>query len=449
MNKKINFWELVLMNISAIYAIRWLPKSTALSFGLGLGAVPVWIIAAFIFFLPTALIFTQLAIDYSNTGGFYEWIGLAYGKKYGFLVCWLYWLSMVFYFASYLTFLVINLFFAIGKSELTQNKFYIAIISVLIFWLISLIATKGITFGKFFASIGALGSSIPTVIILSLAFFGVLTHRHIIPTDYKFKNFMPKLNFDSFVAISSIMFALSGSETTANFVNQIENPKKNFRRASIISAIIISCLYSLGAFSLTLILNPKDITASRGLLDCVFAIFDSLKINHWFARLIALGISLAAFGAILLYASSSVKMLFASTEKKILPDYFTRLNKHGVAQNALIFQAVFIMLIIIFTNLFPGVDEIYNILVTMTSLTGMLPYVLLYLSFIKLYKRKNKILVFMSYITLLIVLLGIILSTAPVMKNLHENILYELEIIGGPVLFILAGLLIWRRHEKI
>ena len=42
--KSITFWELVLMNVSALYGIRWIAKSTSDSFGLGLGAIPMWII---------------------------------------------------------------------------------------------------------------------------------------------------------------------------------------------------------------------------------------------------------------------------------------------------------------------------------------------------------------------------------------------------------------------
>ena len=41
-SKKIGLWDLVFMNISALFGIRWIAKSTASSFGLGLGAIPSW-----------------------------------------------------------------------------------------------------------------------------------------------------------------------------------------------------------------------------------------------------------------------------------------------------------------------------------------------------------------------------------------------------------------------
>ena len=53
--KKIKFGELVLMNVSAIYGIRWIAKSTADSFGLGLAGIPSWVIFMFLCFVPQAL----------------------------------------------------------------------------------------------------------------------------------------------------------------------------------------------------------------------------------------------------------------------------------------------------------------------------------------------------------------------------------------------------------
>ncbi|HGS9000980.1 TPA: amino acid permease, partial [Clostridioides difficile] len=48
--KKIGLWSLVFMNVSALYGIRWIAKSTASSFGLGLGAIPMWLLFSFIYF---------------------------------------------------------------------------------------------------------------------------------------------------------------------------------------------------------------------------------------------------------------------------------------------------------------------------------------------------------------------------------------------------------------
>ena len=85
-DKRITFGELVFMNISALYGIRWIAKSTSDSFGLGLGAIPTWVIFMFIFFVPQALMCAELASAYPSDGGMGEGVKIAYGTKYGFMV---------------------------------------------------------------------------------------------------------------------------------------------------------------------------------------------------------------------------------------------------------------------------------------------------------------------------------------------------------------------------
>lgn len=79
--KSITFWELVLMNVSALYGIRWIAKSTSDSFGLGLGAIPMWIIFMLIFFVPQALMCAELATAYPTDGGLNDWVKIAFGTK--------------------------------------------------------------------------------------------------------------------------------------------------------------------------------------------------------------------------------------------------------------------------------------------------------------------------------------------------------------------------------
>ena len=87
--KKIKFGELVLMSVSAIYGIRWIAKSTADSFGLGLAGIPSWVIFMFLCFVPQALMCAELAVAYTSDGSLGEWVKIAFGTKYGFLISWL------------------------------------------------------------------------------------------------------------------------------------------------------------------------------------------------------------------------------------------------------------------------------------------------------------------------------------------------------------------------
>ena len=49
---------------------------------------------------------------------------------------------------------------------------------------------------------------------------------------------------------------------------------------------------------------------------------------------------------------------------------------------------------------------------------------------------------------LTVTIIGLVLTASPVMNTFAENVIYEIEMIGGGILIIISGLLMWRRREK-
>lgn len=423
--KKIKFGELVLMNVSAIYGIRWIAKSTADSFGLGLAGIPSWVIFMFLCFVPQALMCAELAAAYTSDGSLGEWVKIAFGTKYGFLISWLNWTAKLFWFASFLTFLAINLSYMLGNPDLANSKMFVLILSLVVIWVLSFFSMKGMSFGKFFTNVGSLGSTIPTILMIGMAFLAVVVLKKApSASTYTVASMTPKLNGNSLVAISGIIFAYTGAEISATYVTEIENPKKNFPKAIITAATLICILYVLGSVAITSILPTSEIQASTGILDCLTRACELLGIPHIFVQIVAAGITLSVIGALILYIGFPIKIL------------------------SVLLAAV---------ALLPGVDTIYNVLVTMTALTSLFPYVLLYLAYIKIKKQKKEeeglyvmtksrsLGVAIGWIELVVCVASIAASAFPVMGNMHDNIVYEIEMIGGGLLVLLSGLYLWKR----
>ena len=438
-SKKIGLWDLVFMNISALFGIRWIAKSTASSFGLGLGAIPSWVVFAFIFFVPCALICAELASTYPRDGGLFEWVKEAYGEKFGFMVSWLNWTSKIFWYTSFLTFLTINVSFAINMPELAENKTFVLILSIVGFWALSLASTRGMSFGKIFTNLGALGSTVPAILLILMAFGAALFVGRPSASVYTVETMTPVMNWDSLSAISSIMFAFAGSELTANFVAGI---------------------YMLGSIAITMILPSDQITASQGILVSLATISAYFGMGTWFIQVVALGITFSMLGAIILYIASPIKMLFGSVKTGIFPESLTRTNSHNIPERAVYLQAVLVTVIILALQFIPSVDAIYNVLVTMTALTALFPYVLLFMSYIRLRKTRpnedrpfevsnnNGTAVTVASVVLGVTILGIICSAAPVMPTFEDNLIYEAEMIFGAVVVIGVGLGLWNRFVK-
>ena len=192
--KKISFRELVLMNVSALYGIRWIARSTSDSFGLGLGAIPMWVIFMLVFFIPQALMCAELASAYPTDGGLNDWIKIAFGTKYGFLVSWMHWTALIFWYASFLTFLAINFSYMIGRPELADNKAFVLIMSLVVIWGLSFVSMRGMQLGKYFTSVGALGSLIPTVFLIGMAILAIVVLK-VAPSasEYTVATMTPKM----------------------------------------------------------------------------------------------------------------------------------------------------------------------------------------------------------------------------------------------------------------
>ena len=256
------------------------------------------------------------------------------------------------------------------------------------------------------------------------------------------------------------MFAFAGSELTANFVTEMENPKRDFPRAIFIAAAVVAGIYMLGSIAITMILPSDQITASQGILVSLATISAYFGMGTWFIQVVALGITFSMLGAIILYIASPIKMLFGSVKAGIFPESLTRTNSHNIPERAVYLQAVLVTVIILALQFIPSVDAIYNVLVTMTALTALFPYVLLFMSYIRLRKTRpnedrpfemsnnNGTAVTVASMVLGVTILGIICSAAPVMPTFEDNLIYEAEMIFGAVVVIGVGLGLWNPFVK-
>ena len=83
--KPLGVFSLAMMNVIAVDSLRSLP--IAAQFGYAL--IFFYLIAALLFFIPTALVTAELATSWPSTGGAYIWIRTAFGVRWGWFAIWL------------------------------------------------------------------------------------------------------------------------------------------------------------------------------------------------------------------------------------------------------------------------------------------------------------------------------------------------------------------------
>ena len=123
MSKKIiSIFTLVMINLAAIGSIRNWPTIAET----GLSSIFFYLLAALIFFLPTALVSAELATGWPKIGGIFIWVREAFGQRLGFLAIWLLWIENVIWYPTILSFIAATLAYIIDPAW-GSNKTYIVL----------------------------------------------------------------------------------------------------------------------------------------------------------------------------------------------------------------------------------------------------------------------------------------------------------------------------------
>jgi glutamate:GABA antiporter len=455
MKKVMGLWDIVFINITAIVAIRWLGFTAAF----GAASIVLWIIAILMFFIPLGLISAELATTWPNQGGAYVWVSEAFGKRTGFIVSWFYWVNNFFYYPAVLTFIA-TLTMLFIDQKLMNSKIFICCFIIGLLWLSTLINIRGMRSFKLFSDLaGILGVLLPLAILIILSFSLVWLYKIPSATDYSWSNLLPNLNSKSNLAsLAVLMFSMAGIELTPTMAEETKNPKKTFSRATFVSAIFIGCLYIASTVAITLILAPGKIQAVSGVADTLTVLGEKLHLPY-LPIIVGGMIILGSLGSVGIWIIAPIKMLLESCKNGILPKWLTRTNKNNMPVKALLIQATAVTMIILCTALLPSLEAFFSTLVLMATMMQFIPYVFIFLAFIKLRKKYPKIIrpyqvpgktitaYFITIIGLISVSLAITLPLLIPPDSLHTTLhifFYRIGLVATPIIFAIVGYALYK-----
>ena len=143
----IGLWGLVFLNVTAIVSLNNLPSEA----DYGLSAVFHYLFAAIFFLIPVALVAAELATGWPEKGGVFRWVGEAFKGRLGFMAMFLAWVEVCVFLPTALTFGAVALANIdpdhTRAMTLANNKFFILIVVLAVYWgalLIALLGSQGI-----------------------------------------------------------------------------------------------------------------------------------------------------------------------------------------------------------------------------------------------------------------------------------------------------------------
>jgi len=342
------------------------------------------------FFIPSALVSAELAtVKDWGSGGVYKWCGLALGKRWGFFAAFCQWFQVTIAFIAMLYFMVGSLSHVVDISFITSNAYLKFIFVISIFWLITLLSLKGPTIANKIANIGtSFGLILPVIALIVLTALYVFD-GHTINIAFTWRTFFPKsLNVADLSIFVTFLFAYVGIEVSANNVNKLDNPKKNYPLALLL-IIIAAFLFSvLASLSIAVIIPEKEINMSEGFLQAFGAIFKIYN-AEWLVSVTGVSLIIGVVAKVISWISGPSEGMVEAAKAKILPDYFSKMDKNGTPYVFILAQALLVtiwayVLIILVDD---GTDLPYLLAMNLSSIIYLAMYTVLFLSYFLLKVR--------------------------------------------------------------
>jgi amino acid transporter len=419
----------VLFNIAAVVGIRWLAAAAQA----GPGSITLWLLAAVLFFVPSALAVSTLSARFPEQGGIYVWTRRGFGDWHGFLCGWCYWLSNLFYFPNLLLAGVSMAGFAFGLAE---NKLYILGVSLAILWATLAANLVGLAVGRWVNNAGAAATYLAGGLIIAAgcaAFVrgGSATPLHLAP-DWS----LGKLNF-----WSQIAFAFGGLELGAVMGGEIRNPARTLPRAAWISGVAIAAFYILGTMSMLALLPPGRISIMNGLVEAGRAAGGRGGVE-WLGWVMIALILAAVAGQLGAWMGGSARLPFVIGLDHELPPAFARLHSRwGTPWISILAQGATCTVFLLALQAGASLRTAYQLLVDMTVITYFIPFLYLFAAAWKNSRRWS------AASGLAVTALSIGLSLIPP-EGSGPLWLFELKLAGGCAVLVGAARMVFNAAKR-
>ncbi len=379
-NKRVlSVFILAMLNVSIMASLRNLP----LVAHFGLEAIAYFLIVAFLFLIPCALISAELATGWPKSGGVYVWVKEALGERLGFLAIFMQWVHNVAWYPVIMTFVATTLAYVINPA-LASNKFYVISVVLVGYWGMTLLNYLGIKTSSLFSTIGVIaGTIVPGILIIALGFAWVAGgNQSQIP--FSWSALVPSITgINSLVFLSGLFLAFGGLEVSAGYASDVQEPQKNFPRSIILASLIVFVIFMLGSLSIALVIPKDEISLVSGLMDSFEHFFKRYSLNG-ILPLLAILLIIGAIAEVNSWIIGPIKGLHATAIAGNMPPYFQKVNKKGTPVNLLFFQALIVTASSFIILHMPTVSASFWILTALSAQSYLVMYVLMFISAIKL-----------------------------------------------------------------
>ena len=448
--KELGLTDLVFTQILFIVGLPWVGVAAKQ----GPSHVVLWLLAALLFYVPSAFVVIYLNRTMPLEGGVYQWAKLGFNDLIGFLVGWNLWLFAILNTSEIgLQMTQFIVYIAGPESQgLTENRLFIGAANLIVIGALIVITIIGLGVGKWVHKAGGalMVITFATIVLLPILnwFNGTLT------TAYRPITFeLPVMSVMTFNLLGKMGFgAFGGFEYVAIHAGEARDPVRTIGRSVAIAAPIIALMFILGTSSVLMLVPQEQI-------DLIAPVPQVLRIGFG-----PLG-GVAAIGVLTVIALAGIRLAQSSFSfggitrlpmvagwDNLMPAWFTKLHaKYRTPVNSILFVGAVTFFMSILGLIGVGKQEAFQLLWNASGLFYSLTYVAMFaIPIFGLRRAKEKPsawLKLLSWSGLLMTLLYIALSVVPII-NVNSPLAFGAKIGGLIIAANLIGLVIFILPRK-
>ncbi|ATD55754.1 amino acid permease [Clostridium chauvoei] len=465
---------LMLMTFTAVFSFGNIIDS---SVNVGLATIPSYIFGTIFYFFPFALMIGEFAsANGDSESGITSWIKTSLGAKWAFLGSWAYFFVNLFFFTSLLPkTLIYGSYALVGRNVFDGKTVLISIISIILFWGVTIISTKGVTWVSKITSLSGIAR-----ILLGIGFivfsFGIIIFLGESPAqEFTAQSMTPKFDWKYFMVLAWILQAVGGAESIGVYIKDVKGGNKAFIKTMLLSTIVVGLLYALGAAAVGIVVPESTLQGnfSNGLFDSFVLLGAHYGIGNIITNIVGFIMLLASLGSLVLWTAAPVKVLFSEIPEGIFGKWVAKTDNQGNPVNALYLQAVIVTILLIIPALGIGsVDSLLEILINMTASTSLIPVLFFLVGYIVLRLKKDNLVdrsfkvgsrkfgVAIGSLLLALFTFVFVISSVPSPAEISAYFNGTLEAgavnpmfvliynVLGLVVFLGFALICWKRYEK-
>lgn len=371
----LSFWQLVALVVGNLVGsgVLMLPASLALY-----GSISFigWMIASTGAIL-LSLVFCNLCTNHPRTGGPHVYVEDAFGKTPGFFIAWVYWILAWIGYAA----LVVAIMGCITTITGPLPKLVVLGLEIAIILVFTAINLRQVAFAGKVELVLTIVKVMPLIILPLLALPSIDSNLLWAPAPNHQETCLGALA----IVVLRMIFAFMGFETGTVPAEEIENPRVNIPKATVIGTLIAAGIYMLGTIAIFGHVPYEILQHSKApYADLAASVFG----GNW-QTFIALAGALCALGALNGWMLVGGRIAYGAALDGIFPKIFQKTDQHGAPTNAIIISS-FCTIPFLMLSLSDNLVHQFNFVVDISVSLIIIVYLSCMLAYLKFLRDSKK-----------------------------------------------------------